>query len=79
MNTLEMKGAFMSLLAEVEDPEVLRQMLESCVKILQQTDPLDDLPMEVLAALEKIELDDDLTDVISNEMVFQQFRTWQKQ
>lgn len=40
MNILEMKGAFMGMLAQVEDEELLRGMLEKCVEMLNRTDML---------------------------------------
>ena len=78
MNILEMKGAFMGMLAQVEDEELLRGMLEMCVEMLNRTDMLDDLTPEVLEALEAADLDFDLDDTISNDAVFQQLRAWQK-
>ena len=77
MNALEIKGAFLTLLAEVEDTELLRKMLEKCAEMLKQTDMLSDLPKEVVAALETAELDNDLTDTIPNEAAFKNFRAWQ--
>ncbi len=79
MNALELRGAFVSLLSEVEDVELLRRMLESCVEILKKVDALDDLPPEVIEALEKAEQDEDLSDTITNETAFKMFREWQKQ
>ena len=78
MNILEMKGAFMGMLAQVEDEELLRRMLENCVEMLNRTDMLDDLSPEVLKALESADLDFDLDDTIPNDAVFQQLRAWQK-
>lgn len=79
MNTLEIKGAFISLLAGVEDEGLLREMLKKCVEIVERVDILDDLPSTVLSALEAAELDDDLANVIPNDDAFKQFRAWQKQ
>jgi hypothetical protein len=78
MNILEMKGAFMGMLAQVEDEELLRGMLEKCVEMLNRTDMLDDLSPEVIKALEAADLDFDLDDTIPNDAVFQQLRAWQK-
>lgn len=79
MNALELRGAFVSLLSEVEDVELLRRMLESCIEILKKVDALEDLPPEVIEALENAEQDDDLSDTIPNETAFKMFREWQKQ
>lgn len=78
MSIYEIKSAFISLLAEVDDPELLRRMLENCVELFNQADGLEDLPSEVMNALEAADLDDDLSDTIPNEAVFQQLQTWQK-
>ena len=77
MNALEIKGAFLTLLAEVEDTELLRKMLEKCAEMLKQVDMLEDLPKEVVAVLETA-VDDDLTDTVPNEAAFKTFKAWQK-
>ncbi|MBK9015863.1 MAG: hypothetical protein IPM82_18380 [Saprospiraceae bacterium] len=79
MNALEIRGAFISLLVEVDDTELLRKMLEKCVEMVKRVDMLDDLPPEVVAALEAIELDENLSDTVPNEEAFKTFRAWQKQ
>ena len=79
MNTLEIKGAFISLLAEVEDAALLQKMFEKCVEMMKGVDMLDDLPPEVLKALELAEKDTDFTDTIPNEDAFNTFRSWPKQ
>lgn len=79
MNILEMKGAFMGMLAQIEDEDLLRQMLDNCIEMVKQADQLDDLPAEVLQALEIADLDEDINDTIPNDAVFQQFKVWQKQ
>lgn len=78
MNILEIKGAFISLLAEVDDAVLLQRMLENCLELIHQTDTLEDLPEDVVQALEAADLEDDLNDTIPNDNVFQQLRTWQK-
>lgn len=78
MNTLEIRGAFIRLLAEIEDPELLQKMLEKCLDMANREDMLNDLSAEAISALEAAELDDELSDTISNEEVFKGFRTWQK-
>ena len=72
MNILEMKGAFMGMLAQIEDEDLLRQMLDNCIEMVKQADQLDDLPAEVLQALEIADLDEDINDTIPNDAVFQQ-------
>ena len=79
MNALEIRGAFISLLVEVDDTELLRKMLEKCVEMVKRVDMLDDLPPEVIATLEAAELDEDLSDTVPNEEAFKTFRAWQKQ
>ena len=79
MNALEIRGAFISLLVEVDDTELLRKMLEKCVEMVKRVDMLDDLPTEVIAALEAAELDEDLSDTLQNEEAFKTFRAWRKQ
>ncbi len=79
MNALEIRGAFISLLVEVDDTELLRKMLEKCVEMVKRVDMLDDLPPEVVAALEAVELDENLSDTVPNEEAFKTFRAWQKQ
>lgn len=79
MNILELKGAFMGMLAQVDDEDLLRRMLENCMELLGKADMLNDLPLEVLQALEKADKDEDISDTIPNDAVFQQFKSWQKQ
>ncbi len=79
MNILEMKGAFMGMLAQIEDEDLLRRMLDNCIEMVKHADQLDDLPVEVLQALEIADLDEDINDAIPNDAVFQQFKVWQKQ
>ncbi len=76
MNALEIKGAFLSLLAEVEDTSLLQKMFEKCTEMMKGVDMLDELPPEVINALGKAETDDDLTDTIPNEEAFKKFRSW---
>ena len=68
----------MSLLTEVDDAELLQQMLKKCLEMVQKADTLDDLPPEVIAALEKADNDNDLSDTIPNEAAFKMYREWQK-
>lgn len=79
MNILEIKGTFMSMIAQVEDEKLLQEMLQNCLDLLKKEDNLSDLPPEVLQALEEANADDDMSDTIPNDAVFQQFKSWQKQ
>lgn len=79
MNILELKGAFMGMLAQVDDEDLLRRMLENCMEMLGKADMLNDLPLEILHELEKADKDEDISDTIPNDAVFQQFKSWQKQ
>ncbi|MCB0572316.1 MAG: hypothetical protein KDC66_21260 [Phaeodactylibacter sp.] len=78
MNTLEIKGAFIRLLAEIEDPSLLQKMLDTCLNMANREDMLEALPQEALSALEAAELDESLSDTLSNDEVFKGFRTWKK-
>jgi len=79
MNILEIKGTFLGMIAQVEDKKLLHEMLDRCTELLNKADILEDLPPEVLQALEEANADDDMSDVIPNDAVFQQFKSWQKQ
>ena len=79
MNILEIKGTFVSMIAQVDDEKLLQEMLQNCLELLKKEDNLSDLPPEVLRALEEANSDDDMSDVIPNDAVFQQFKSWQKQ
>ncbi len=80
MNTMEIRGNFISLLAEVDDPELLKKMLEKCLEMLQTEDRLEDLSPELLAMLERaIEESYDESDLVPNEKVTQMARQWLKQ
>lgn len=70
----------MGMLAQIEDEDLLRRMLDNCIEMVKQADQLDDLPAEVLHALEIADLDEDINnDTIPNDAVFQQFKVGQKQ
>lgn len=79
MNILEIKGTFVSMIAQVDDEELLQEMLQNCLELLKKEGNLPDLPPEILRALEEANADDDMSDVIPNDAVFQQFKSWQKQ
>lgn len=51
MNTMELKGNFISLLAEVDDPDLLKLMLEKCLHALRKEERLDVISVETLAVL----------------------------
>ena len=74
----QLRGDFVSLLAQVEDEELLREMLRRCMEAMQAVDMLEDLPKEVIQALEAAVADDDESDTISNEEAFETFKTWAK-
>lgn len=78
MSSLEIKGTFIGMLAQIEDEALLRQMLEHCIELANRADALADLPDEVLQALELANQDEDLQDTIPNDAIFQQFKSWQK-
>lgn len=79
MNILEIKGTFVSMIAQVDDEKLLQEMLQNCLELLKKEDNLSDLPPEILQALEEANADDDMSDSIPNDAVFQQFKSWQKQ
>lgn len=79
MNILEIKGTFVSMIAQVDDEKLLQEMLQNCLELLKKEDNLSDLPPEVLQALEEANADDDMSNTIPNDAVFQQFKSWQKQ
>ena len=78
MSATEIRGSFVSLLADVEDEGTLRQMFLKCLEIVHKKDPLVGVfPPEFLAELdEAIAQSDDESEAISNEEAFKQFRAW---
>lgn len=73
----QLRGDFVSLLAQVEDEEILREMLRRCLAALEEVDMLADLPPAVLVALERaIKESYDESDLISNEVVTQMAQKW---
>lgn len=78
MTAIEIRGFFVSLLAEVEDETTLRQMFEKCVEILKKKDPLAArFSAELLAELdEAVAQSDDETAAVSNDEAFKFFRAW---
>ncbi len=80
MNVMEIRGSFISLLAEINDPDLLQQMLANCHSMLQAEDRLADLSPELLWMLEKaVAESDDLSDAIPNEKVKKLAYEWLKQ
>lgn len=67
------------MIAQVDDEKQLQEMLQNCLELLKKEDNLSDLPSEVLQALEEANADDDMSNTIPNDAVFQQFKSWQKQ
>lgn len=78
MTSTEIRGSFVSLLAEVDDAATLRQMFQKCVEILRQKDPLAaHFPVSFLAELdEAIAQSDDGAEAVSNDEAFKMFRAW---
>ena len=73
----QLRGDFVALLAQVEDEELLREMLRRCLEAAREVDMLEDLPAEVLAALEKaVEESYDESDLVSNEDVLKKVKQW---
>ncbi len=80
MNTMEIRGSFISLLAEVDDPALLHKMLEKCLEMLRREDRLEELSPELLAMLERaIEESYNENDLLSNESVTQMAQQWLRQ
>ena len=50
---MELKGNFHSLIDQVDDPELLRQMFRKCLDMMKGLDMLDDMPPEAIAELER--------------------------
>ncbi len=78
MTASTIRGNFVTLLAQVEDVAVLKEMFKNCVDVLQKNDPLQThFPPEFLDDLEEaISQSDDETASISNDEAFIMFRQW---
>ena len=77
MSAIEIKGNFINLLASIEDSELLRKMLESCVNLARSADALDDLPPEILTELQKaVQLSFDEKNLIPHETVQKERVQW---
>ena len=80
MSTIELKGSFINLLAEIEDQDLLREMLESCLELARREAALDALSPETLAGLqEAIRLSYDETNLIPHETVQKERDQWLKE
>jgi len=77
MTVMELKGNFHELIAQIDDPELLRSMFQQCLEILKGIDTLDDMPPEAIAELERA-----ITDSYENESgiphaeVKKMFKAW---
>ncbi len=76
----QLRGDFVALLAQVNNEKLLREMLRLCLEAMQEVDTLEDLPGEVLAALERAVGESyDESDLIPNEEITQMAQKWLKQ
>lgn len=77
MNTTELKGNFLEMIAYVDDQRLLRQMFEQCLKLLRSHDIMDELPDEVVAMLEDAARRSyDEKNLIPHEMVKTEMKQW---
>jgi len=76
MDAAEIRGNFVSLFAQVDDPGILKVMLDKCLEILKAHDPLAaEFPPDFIVELEEaIAKSDDESEAISNEEAFKLFR-----
>ena len=80
MSAIEIKGNFINFLANIEDGDLLRRMLEACVDLARREDALDDLPPEILAELEEaVRLSYDERNLIPHEVVQKEREQWLKE
>lgn len=80
MNVLELRGSLVSIIADVESEEVLRQILSQSLNILRNYDPEYHFSPELLAELEEAYAEsDDESQAVSNEEAFKLFRQWANQ
>ncbi len=80
MNVLELRGSLVSIIADVESEQVLRQILSQSLNILRSHDPEHDFPPELLAELEEAYAEsDDESQAVPNEEAFKLFRQWANQ
>ena len=80
MNVLQLRGSLVSLIADVESEQVLRQILSQSLNILRSHNPARDFPPELLAELEEAYAEsDDESQAVSNDEAFKLFRQWANQ
>ncbi len=78
MNAVEIRGNFVSLIAQVQDPRILGAMFQQCLEVLRNHDPLaKEFPPALIAQLDEAipESDDESNDIL-NEEAFKLFETW---
>jgi hypothetical protein len=74
---MELKGNFHDLIAQVDDPELLRRMFQQCLGLLKGVDMLEDMPPEALLELEKaISESYENESGVSHEEVKKMFKVW---
>jgi hypothetical protein len=77
MSVMELKGNFHDLIAQVDDPELLRQMFRQCLDMLKGVDMLDDMPPEAIAELEQAIAESYQDESgVSHEDVKKMFKSW---
>lgn len=80
MNVLELRGSLVSIIAEVDSEQVLRQILSQSLNILRRHDPEFDFSPALQAELEIAYAEsDDESQAIPNDEAFQLFRQWANQ
>ena len=77
MTVMELKGNFHSLIAQVDDPELLRRMFRECLDMMKGLDMLDDMPPEAIAELERAIAESyENEDGTPHEEVKKMFKSW---
>lgn len=81
MSAIEIRGKFVKLLANVEDPTTLEQMFAYCLALVKRKHLLaDDFPPEFILELEEAIADsDNESDTLDNEEALKMFRQWGKE
>ena len=77
MTTVEIKGNFLNFLASINDSNLLREMLETCIEMAKEKGGLDDMPREIRSELEEaVRLSYDDKNLIPHESVQQEVTSW---
>ena len=80
MNILQLRGSLVSIIADVDNEQVLRQIFNQSLQILLAHDLGYQFPSELLAELEEAYVEsDDESETISNDAAFKLFRQWANQ